>query len=268
VKQQHSYKKRSDIMIDADGAKPTFDFRAAYEAKTDELAAAMRGAKVVTGHGPTIGDASETGWRRMLTEFLPSRYQVNKAFVVDSHGNQSGQIDVVVHDRHFTPLFWEIDGALFVPAESVYAVFEVKQELTAADIEAAAKKAASVQELHRTSARVVHAGGVIAEPKAPPRILAGILAGRSSWSPPLGPSLRTNIGGRSAAERLDLGCALQDGSFEVPAAALAEEALLTADPAVGLAHFAMRLMARLQAMGTVPAIDIDLYTAGLTEGQR
>lgn len=253
-------------MTNADGAKPTFNFRAAYEAKTDQLAAAMRGAKVVTGHGPTIGDASETGWRRMLTEFLPSRYQVNKAFVVDSHGNQSGQIDVVVHDRHFTPIFWEIDGALFVPAESVYAVFEVKQELSAANIDAAAKKAASVRKLHRTSARIVHAGGVIAEPKAPPRILAGILTGRSSWSPPLGPSLRTNLGDRPTAEGLDLGCALHGGSFELSADAPIQDALLTADPAVGLAHFAMRLMARLQAIGTIPAIDMDLYTAGLTQG--
>jgi hypothetical protein len=254
-------------MVNTDDTKPAFDLRAAYESKASQLAASMSDAKLVTAHGPTIGDASEAGWRRMLTEFLPSRYQVNKAFVVDSRGNLSGQIDVVVHDRHFTPLFWEIDRALFIPAESVYAVFEVKQELTAADVEAAAKKAASVRGLHRTSARVVHAGGVIATPKEPPRILAGILTGRSSWTPPFGKSLRTNLGGRPDAERLDLGCALADGSFEVPGDALVEEVLLTADATVGLAHFAMRLMARLQAMGTVPAIDIDVYTTGLANEQ-
>lgn len=39
-----------------------------------------------------------------------------------------------------------------------------------------------------------------------------------------------------------------------------------AEPDIGLAHFTLRLMARLQAMGTVPAIDIDLYTAGLASG--
>lgn len=250
-------------MTTEDEGKPTFNLRAAYKSKAAQLAASMSDAKLVTGHGPTIGDASEAGWRRMLTEFLPSRYQVNKAFVVDSRGSQSGQIDVVVHDRHFTPLFWEIDGALFVPAESAYAVFEVKQELTAADIDAAAKKAASVRKLHRTSARVVHAGGVIDEPKAPPRIISGILTARSSWTPPLGPSLRTHLGGRPEAERLDLGCTLEDGSFEAPADGLVKDALLTADATVGLAHFAMRLLARLQAMGTVPAIDMDVYTAGL-----
>jgi hypothetical protein len=249
-----------------DENNPVFNLRAAYQAKTSELAAIMFGAKAVTGHGPTIGDASEAGWRAMLEDFLPSRYKVSKAFVVDSHGNQSGQLDVVVHDRHFTPLFWKIEGALFVPAESVYAVFEVKQELTAEDVNAAAEKAASARALYRSSAPVVHAGGVIAEPKAPPRILAGILTGRSSRKPPLGTTLRSNLAGRPENERLDLGCTLENGSFEVPAGVEATDELLTAASDVGLAHFAMRLMARLQAMGTVPAIDIDLYTAGLASG--
>jgi hypothetical protein len=49
--------------------------------------------------------------------------------------------------------------------------------------------------------------------------------------------------------------------------ALVEDALLTADATVGLAHFPMRLMARLQVMGTVAAIDIDVYTAGLANEQ-
>jgi hypothetical protein len=40
---------------------------------------------------------------------------------------------------------------------------------------------------------------------------------------------------------------------------------VTADPNVGLAFFAMRLMARLQRMGTVPALDIDAYTAVLSD---
>ena len=63
----------------------------------------------------------------------------------------------------------------------------------------------------------MHAGGVIAEPKAPPRILAGILTGRSSWNPPLGSTFRTHLANRPEDERLDLGCTLEHGSFEVPA---------------------------------------------------
>jgi hypothetical protein len=39
-------------------------------------------------------------------------------------------------------------------------------------------------------------------------------------------------------------------------------------PNVGLAFFAMRLMARLQRMGTVPALDIDAYTAVLPTDEK
>jgi hypothetical protein len=249
---------------DAAGDKPSFNLRYAFEAKSAQLAAAMAAASKLTVHGPTIGDASEAGWRTMLEDFLPRRYAVKKAFVVDSKGNQSLQLDVVVHDRHFTPLFWEIDNAVFLPAESVYAVFEVKQELNLGYLREAGQKVASVRRLHRTSQRIVHAGGEVMKPKPPPAILGGLLAGRSGWSPAFAQSVRDGLDGLEPDERLDLGCGLADGAFEVPAGARAAASLVTADAQVGLAFLAMRLLARLQRMGTVPALDIDAYTVDLS----
>lgn len=246
------------------GDAPQFDLRAAFAGKSEQLRTTMRTASRVTGHGPTIGDASEEGWRKMLREFLPKRYAVEKAFVVDSRGHQSLQLDVVVHDRHFTPLFWEIAGARFLPAESVYAVFEVKQELILGCVREAGEKVASVRGLYRTTQRVVHAGGVVSIPKPPPRILGGLLAGRSDWTPPFGDALRAGLDALDENHRLDLGCGLEHGAFELPAAATAAEGLVTAEPDVGLAFFAMRLLARLQQMGSVPALDIDAYTAVLS----
>lgn len=250
-------------MTEASENRRPFDLVAAFRAKTKQLAAMMDAAHDVTTHGPTIGDASEAGWRTMLEEFLPRRYAVSTAFVVDSSGHESEQIDIVVHDRHFTPLFWKIDDALFLPAESVYAVFEVKQQLTAGHISAAGKKVASVRGLHRTSQQIVHAGGVIQAPKPPPHILGGLLAGASSWKPPFGESLRTALDNLDEHHRLDLGCGLEHGAFEVPEEITAADGLVTAAADVGLAFFAMRLMARLQQMGTVPAVDLGAYTAVL-----
>jgi hypothetical protein len=250
-------------MTEASESPRPFDLVAAFRAKSKQLAATMDAAHEVTRHGPTIGDAGEAGWRTMLEEFLPRRYAVSTAFVVDSFGHESEQIDLVVHDRHFTPLFWNIDDALFLPAESVYAVFEVKQQLTAGHIKAAAKKVASVRGLHRTSQKIVHAGGVIQAPKPPPRILGGLLAGASSWSPPLGAPLRSALDDLDEHHRLDLGCGLQHGAFDLPEEVAAADGLVTAAADVGLAFFAMRLMARLQHMGTVPALDLGAYTAVL-----
>ncbi|MHB8187897.1 MAG: DUF6602 domain-containing protein [Dermatophilaceae bacterium] len=242
---------------------PTFDLVDAFKHKSDQLRSQMRSAHAVTTHGPTIGDSSEESWRTMLAAFLPRRYAVSKAFVVDSRGCSSEQLDIVVHDQHFTPLFWQIGEALFLPAESVYGVFEVKQQLTAANVSAAGKKVASVRGLHRTTQQIVHAGGVIATPKPPPRILGGLLAGSSSWNPPLGAALRDALDDLDEQHRLDLGCGLEHGAFELPASLSAKEGLITSKADVGLAFLAMRLMARLQAMGTVPAIDLDVYTSVL-----
>ena len=134
------------------------------------------------------GATAEANWKAMLDDHLPSRYQVSKAFVIDSSGGLSEEIDLVIHDRQYSPLLFNRDGALYVPAESVYAVLEVKQELDKGTVEYAGNKAGSVRALKRTSVPVPHAGGVF-EPRKPFEILAGIVALESSWKPPFGDSL-------------------------------------------------------------------------------
>ena len=91
-------------------------------------------------HPGTKGDASELSWIEMLQNYLPQRYQVRKAFVLDSTGELSEQIDIVIFDRHYSPFLFNQDGALYVPAESVYAVIEVKQDLNKEQIEYAGSK--------------------------------------------------------------------------------------------------------------------------------
>jgi hypothetical protein len=78
-------------------------------------------------HPGTKGDASEAIWIDMFAQYLPERYQVASAHVVDSTGNFSDQIDAVVFDRQYSPFIFTYENQLIVPAESVYAVFEAKQ---------------------------------------------------------------------------------------------------------------------------------------------
>lgn len=252
------------MIAESDDNRP-FNLRTAFAAKSKRLRAVMEAAPELVGHMPTIGDGSEAEWITMLRDFLPRRYAVDKAFVVDSCGHQSLQLDVVVYDRHFTPLFWEMGGALFLPAESVYAVFEAKQELDLEYLREAGEKVASVRRLHRTTAPIVHAGGTVSNPKPPPRILGGLLACRSDWNPPFGRALRRGLDNLTEDERIDLGCGLEHGAFELPEHTTADPGLVTADAEVGLAFFAMRLLARLQQMGTVSAMNIDAYTSVLAQ---
>jgi hypothetical protein len=237
----------------------SFDLANAFAIKQDQLHGELRGAEAVS-HPGDKGDISEDAWATLLTGLLPARYQVSKATVVDCRGGKSDAIDLVIHDRHFSPLVFQQGGVMYVPAESVYAVFECKPSLDKAYVGYAGDKAASVRALHRTSAPIVHAGGTIATPKPPPQILAGLLTTRSDWSPAFGKSFTeqlVTVGDR----RLDLGCVVAEGAWEVPADPII--AVTIAKQERGLVFFAMRLLARLQQIGTIPAMDYDAWSAPL-----
>lgn len=214
-------------------------------------------------HGPSKGDASELNWRDVLKEFLPKRYTVSLgAFVIDKEGNQSEAVDLVVHDAHFCPLFFDVGGHIFIPAESVYATFEIKQELTRDDVLYAAKKAASVRKLIRTSGDIVHAGGVFKAKEESELFtpLAGILTRRSSWSEPIGASLEKALLDADIEGKLDLGCALEHGAFD----ATYDDNVVTlarSEEDAGLLFFLMHLFNRLQTLGSVPRIDLTEYAS-------
>lgn len=221
----------------------------------DELEASLGVSRRNICHPSAKGDASELRWVHTLQSYLPLRYQAEKAFVVDHEGNASEQIDVVVFDRQYCPFLMNHNGTMYIPAESVYAVFEVKQDLTRDHIRYAGEKAASVRALKRTNAPVVHAGGRINEPKPPFRILAGLLTLDCSWQEPFGASFTDAIASLQEDERLDLGCAVRCGSFETKEG----EAPRTTGNNVSLVFFILRFLHRLQALGTVPAIELEAY---------
>ncbi|HEX3126726.1 MAG TPA: DUF6602 domain-containing protein [Thermoanaerobaculia bacterium] len=227
----------------------------------EKLASCLKLDRTIHHEGEK-GMASEAGWREMLADYLPRRYSVAKAFVIDSRGEQSQQLDLVLHDRQFSPFLFNQNDALYIPAESVYAVFEVKQGLDRSTLRDAGEKAASVRKLHRTSAPIPWAGGE-AKPRPPIPILAGLLCFGSRWSPPFGDPLRAALADLPELERLDLVCALTHGSFEAkyPGGGAPEFDLSAPDTA--LIFFFLRLLERLQAVATVPAMEIREYARAL-----
>jgi hypothetical protein len=237
----------------------TFDLHEAFLIKQQQLQNDLRSTNVVS-HPTDKGDIGEDSWRDLLTDLLPKRYGVSKATVVDAAGGMSEAIDIVIHDKHFSPLVFKQHGVTYVPAESVYAVFEVKPELNKTYVEYAAKKASSVRVLHRTSATIVHAGGTIQKPKPPPAILAGLLTARAGWTPALGEPFAACLPG-DADGRLDLGCVASSGAWEVPLDS--DLPTVTVGEDRSLVFFVMRLLARLQSMGTIPAMDFDAWGSAL-----
>lgn len=237
------------------------DLRQLLIAKQRTLGVGLEAGREVFEHPGAKGGVSEFDWRSALSEFLPGRYAVSSAFILDSKGEVSDQIDLVIHDAHYCPLLFEQGDQRYIPAESVYAVFEVKQELTSETISYAIAKAASVRRLCRTSLPIVHAGGEFTA-REPFEILAGILALRSSWSPPFGDAFKGSLEDGDHVGRLDLGCALRDGSFDV-ASEECGSVISTSEAEASLMFFLLHLFGRLQKLGTAPAIDLAEYARDL-----
>jgi hypothetical protein len=225
------------------------------------LETTLRRNRKVIKHPGTLGDASELDWIGMLREYLPARYQVDKAIVLDADGNFSDAIDVVVYDRQYCPLLFRHNNALYLPAESVYAVFEVKQSLNKEMVAYASDKAASVRRLRRTSVPIQHAGGTHA-PKEPFGILGGILCLESDWQPALGVPLDAALCEPGPDGHLDFGCVLCHGSFEVVYPQEGVPQIDKSERETALIFFCLRLLQRLQQLGTVTALDVREYGKG------
>jgi hypothetical protein len=225
----------------------------------DDIQKRLEISRGVFGHPGTKGDASENVWLALLQAYLPQRYQAASAFVVDSEGEFSEQIDVVVFDRQYSPFIFKYEGQTIIPAESVYGVFEAKQTMNAALVEYAQAKVASVRRLRRTSLPIPYAGGTF-PPKPPIPILGGILTFESDWSPRFGEALDAALAADMEGGRLDFGCVAAHGHFHYDRDKHTYSFTLGGRPATA---FLFNLISLLQFSGTVPMIDVQAYARWL-----
>lgn len=222
----------------------------------------------VLAHPTDKGDASEDVWLKLMQDYLPQRYRAEKAHVVDSNGEFSEQIDIVIFDRQYTPLIFELRGSMIVPAESVYAVFEVKQTANKAHIEYAKKKIASVKALHRTSAPIRHLTGK--NQKALFSIQGGLLVFKGNIQPD---TLQSYLE-KDPLRLINIGCVASNHGTNKPAGYFLAPAIETDNPSniapcefyphpKAATAFLFKLIGLLQTLGTVPAIDMDKYAEKL-----
>jgi hypothetical protein len=204
-------------------------------------------------HPSAAGTATERHWLDLFHRYLPKRYRATPAFVIDSNGRRSRQIDIAIFDNLYSPLLFPHASGLHIPSESIYAVFEVKPTFSRQWLRDAAEKAASVRALHRTSVRVM-SGNKLRPPIKPTPILAGLLATTSVWTPQtFRENLTSALDSLPETHRLNLGCCLAHGSFEQRrkvTVSIQEESLI---------FFILRLLERLRQQGTAPAADLMKY---------
>lgn len=241
-------------------------------------------------HPGSKGDALENAWIEWLRNYLPNRYSVDKAIVIDHEGNTSHQIDIVIYDNWFTPFIFSQNGFHYIPAEGVYAIFEVKPDLKGSIrdektgrsqtyIEYAGEKIESVRKLKRTSTKMINSGtDVPARPLT--KILGGILTSTNTIKRTS--TIERHLKYLTGLQTIDFGCVADYGSFYVDYEGEEDTTLKDisnfdkryldyyntrnfkqvnfSKPENSLVTFFMQLTRYLQqAIGTVPAINLQTY---------
>lgn len=231
-------------------------------------------------HPGTKGDSLENVWIEWLRTYLPNRYNVDKAIVIDSDGNLSDQIDLVIYDQQYTPFVFNQNETLYIPAEGVYAVFEVKPDLSGntfiqgeslSFIEYAGRKVESVRKLNRTSAKILDRGKA-REPRNLTKIVGGILTTENSYKKD--DTVSNHFQSLSGLKTLDMGCSVNKGSFFIKYDEDQGESdiyrfyetrvfsrIKQSKEKDSLIHFFLQLSRYLQqVIGTVAAVDFNAYS--------
>src|SRR4030042_2832060 len=95
-------------------------------------------------HEGLKGSENEQALADILRDFLPSRYGVEvNALVIDRDGAVSRQCDIVIYDDVQFPKYFR----KVYPIETVYAVIEVKTELSKQQVDSALQNEAALREL-------------------------------------------------------------------------------------------------------------------------
>ena len=119
--------------------------------QADLALAKLRGA-AISGNPSITGASREEAIREFIRCFLPRSYAIGHGEVFSVDNDRSRQVDVIIHDDLFSPVFRTDDGGILVPCEAVYGTAEVKTRLDRDGWELALENVASVKRLERTPA--------------------------------------------------------------------------------------------------------------------
>lgn len=262
-----------------------------FEGLQNQMISQLNTNREFITHPGSKGDALENAWIDWLRKYLPNRYSVEKAIVIDSEGTTSHQIDIVIYDNWFTPFIFSQNGFHYIPAEGVYAIFEVKPDIQgSADggknyIEYACEKIESVRVLKRTSTSMINSGVKFA-PRPLTKIIGGFLSTTNTYTHQNNNTIEKHIKENDGFKGLDIGCIADYGSFHIDYEGEEDVTLNKSEDFEkryldyyknrkfneikfsnkenSLVSFFLQLTRYLQqAIGTIPAIDLNAYSSAI-----
>ncbi len=105
----------------------------------------------IVPHNVTKGSLNEASFRKIVESFIPSRYDIGSGIVIDSHGNKSNQIDLIIFDKFFSSKLFRTYSQVIYPVETVFACIEIKTKLDKAELEEVAKENINIANLKHYS---------------------------------------------------------------------------------------------------------------------
>lgn len=98
-----------------------------------------------------VGGAREKAVRDKLSSLLTKSVGVGSGCVIDSYGNTSKQIDIIIYEKDLCPVFAINDNpeSTYYPCEGVIAIGEVKSSLNGKELDDIFQKILSVKKLIR-----------------------------------------------------------------------------------------------------------------------
>jgi hypothetical protein len=265
------------------------DLKQLFNGLQNQMSAQLNTNREFIEHPGSKGDALENAWIEWLRKYLPNRYSVDKAIVIDNEGFTSQQMDIVIYDNWFTPFIFNQNGFYYIPAEGVYAVFEVKPDIqgnvgSKTYIEYAGEKIESVRKLKREAASFIN-GGHKHPPRPLTKIIGGILCSTNTFTHKHNDTITRHLQKLENLRSIDLGCIADYGSFYVNYTTPNEEIENVGQDAYldfysnrkfneikfsnadnSFVTFFMQLTRYLQqAIGTIPAIDLNAYLKNIDE---
>lgn len=156
-----------------------------YEGLTTRMLSEIDDISAEMSHPGERGRNNELVLAKFLRGHLPLRYTVSTGKVVAASGGDSRQVDLIIHDREFTPAFVDADAWSLIPVEAVQAVISVRTSITKTGLRDALKSIQSVRNLPRKAAVAIRGNARFRIPEESVlRPRAYVFAFKSGWKDP------------------------------------------------------------------------------------
>jgi hypothetical protein len=105
--------------------------------------------ETVFEHHGNAGDSRESAVNEYLLKVMPSHFGFSKGEMFDSVGANSGEVDLIIYDSVFSPIFSDGSGKILAPFESCFGAIECKSTLTTAELKDSVQKIEKYRSMKR-----------------------------------------------------------------------------------------------------------------------